>query len=468
MRIAETWRSAAFRWGMATATALMVQAALLFAFVWWQTVSQASATTDADLAANCRDLSGLPQDDLMGIIRTRLREDFNRLKLIGLFGVDHAALAGNIAAWPPGLSADRIVHTPSITRSDLSGHVEPYTRAIACPTAKRATLVLAQDTSTLQTQRELVARAFGLSTAPAILLALAVGALLGSRAQAQVRGVRRATERIMAGNLAERLPVRGTRDNLDRLSADVNRMLDRITMLVERVTNIGNDIAHDLRTPLTRLRAALDRGVEEAHTPEQFHQVSETALAEADRALAIIAALLRITEIEQARRRAAFAMIDLPTLLRDVAELYAPVAEERCVRLETQLRSGLSLFGDRDLFMEAMANLVQNAIKFSPPHGSVVLRLHLGSDGATVIEVRDQGPGIPRAEREAVFRRFYRADPSRASEGNGLGLTLVRAIADLHDIVVEIDDAAPGCIVRLSAPASTRIAAASPCDNAAF
>ena len=134
------------------------------------------------------------------------------------------------------------MHTPSITRRDLPGHVEPHTRAVACPTPDGALLMLAEDTSTFATQRRLVARAFGLSTIPAILLALAVGALLGARAQAQVRAVRQAAERIMAGNIGQRLPVRGTRYNLDRLSADVNRMLDRIAALVDQVRAVPLDM----------------------------------------------------------------------------------------------------------------------------------------------------------------------------------------------------------------------------------
>ena len=316
--------------------------------------------------------------------------------------------------------------------------------------------MLARDTDDFEGYRTLVARAIGLGAAPAVLAALSLGALLGIRAQAHVRRVQRATERIIAGELTERLPVRGTRDDLDRLSADVNRMLDRMAALLDQVRHVGNDIAHDLRTPLTRLRVGLERGFEEARTPSQFQAVGEQALAEADRALAIIAALLRVTEIEQSRQRAAFGPVAVDGLLRDVADLYGPVAEERDVRILLDVRPSPPLFADRDLLMEAVANLVENAVKFSPAGGTVRLRLGPGPSSTTEIEVADNGPGIAPEERDVVFQRFHRGDRSRGTASNGLGLALVRAIAELHGFAVAVADAAPGCIVRLTAPAAAR------------
>ena len=464
MRVGEVWRSAAFRWAMAIAAALALQAALLFAFFWWQTVTQATATVEAELASNCSRMAVMPRSELLDMIEDRLHSDLHRVQLVGLFGPDGAALAGNVATIPAGLPRDGKAHAPEIRRRDSPGTVERNTRAVACAVEGGGTLVLAQDTDTFEVHRALVVRAVGIGAAPAILIALATGALLGTRAQAHVRRVQRATERIIAGELGERLPVRGTRDDLDRLSADVNRMLDRMAALLEQVRHVGNDIAHDLRTPLTRLRAGLERGCEEARTPEQFQAVGDQALAEADRALAIIAALLRVTEIEQARQRSAFAPVDPQALLRDVADLYGPVAEERDVRLVLELRPSGALFGDRDLLMEAMANLVENAVKFSLAGGAVCLRLGAGMDGATVIEVADNGPGIAPGEREAVFQRFHRADRSRGTDGNGLGLALVRAIADLHGLAISVADAAPGCIMRLTASAASRD---QPCRNTA-
>lgn len=454
MRVAELWRSAAFRWGLAVAAALTAQAVLLFAFFWWQTVAQAVSAVDAELASDCPIMAALSRDELLDVIEDRLHSDLHRLQLAGLFGPGGEALAGNVAALPAGLARDGVARAPELRRTDPPDHVARHTRAVACPVPGGGTLLLARDADAFEDYRVLVGRAVGLGAAPAVLIALATGALLGARAQAHVRRVRRATERIMAGELGERLPVRGTRDDLDRLSADVNRMLDRMAELLDQVRHVGNDIAHDLRTPLTRLRAGLERGCEEARTPEQFQATGEQALAEADRALAIIAALLRVAEIEQTRRRSAFAPVEPAGLLHDVADLYGPVAEERGVSLLLMLQPASTLQGDRDLLMEALANLVDNAVKFSPIDGVVHLRLRGGADGATMIEVADKGPGIAAEEREAVFQRFHRADRSRGVGGNGLGLALVRAIAELHGFAVEIADASPGCVVRLTFPAA--------------
>lgn len=452
----EVWRSAAFRWAMAIAAALALQATLLFAFFWWQTVTQAMATVETTLASDCSQMAVMSRSELLDVIEDRVHSDLHRVQLVGLFGPGGAALTGNIEMLPAGLPRDGQAHAPEIHRSDAPGALERNTRAVACAVEGGDTLVVAQDTDTLEGHRASVAQAIGLGAAPAVLIALVTGALLGTRAQTHIRRVQRATERIIAGELGERLPVRGNRDDLDRLSADVNRMLDRMAALLEQVRHVGNDIAHDLRTPLTRLRAGLELGFEEARTPEQFQAVGDQALAEADRALAIIAALLRVTEIEQARRRSAFAPVDPRALLRDVADLYGPVAEERDVRLVLDLRPSEALFGDRDLLMEAMANLVENAVKFSPVGGAVHLRLSAGMEGTTMIEVADNGPGIAPGEREAVFQRFHRADRSRGAEGNGLGLALVRAIVELHGFSLGVADAAPGCIMRLTAPAASR------------
>lgn len=449
MRTAEVWRSTAFRWAVAVAAALVLQAGLLFAFFWWQTVAQAVAAVDAELASDCPRMAAASREELLDVIEDRLHSDLHRVRFAGLFGTGGAPVAGNVAAPPEGVPPDGRPRAAEVLRTDPPGHVARRTRAVACPAPGGEVLVLARDADTFEDYRALVARAVGLGAVPAVLVALAAGALLGTRAQAHVRRVRLATERIMAGELGERLPVRGTRDDLDRLSADVNRMLDRIAELLDRVRHVGNDIAHDLRTPLTRLRASLERGCEEARTPEQFRAVGERALADVDHALGVIAALLRIAELGQARRRSAFAPVEPTELLRDVADLYGPTAEERGVRLLVAARPAPVLHGDRDLLMEALANLVDNAVKFAPRGGLVRLRLAAGPDGAAVIEVADNGPGVPAEERDAVFHRFHRADRSRGVGGNGLGLALVRAIAELHGFAVTIADAAPGCVVRL-------------------
>jgi PAS domain S-box-containing protein len=211
---------------------------------------------------------------------------------------------------------------------------------------------------------------------------------------------------------------------------------------------VGDNIAHDLRTPLTRVRIRLERGREHASTLEEFRAVADQAIAGLDQLLTTITALLRITEIEHSRRRERFGEVQLAPLICEVGDLYGPVAEDKGVTLWAEAPDGATVQGDRDLLFEAVVNLVDNAVKFTPEGGRVELVL-LCKDGETVIRVIDTGPGIPEIEREAVTKRFYRSDKSRNTKGLGLGLSMVAAIIKLHDFRFKIS-AGPGCTAEIA------------------
>ena len=213
---------------------------------------------------------------------------------------------------------------------------------------------------------------------------------------------------------------------------------------------VGDNIAHDLRTPLTRVRIRLERGREHAATPEEFRAVADQAIAGLDQSLTTITALLRITEIEHSRRREGFSEVHLAPLLREAGDLYDPIAENKGVTLRVEAPDGAAVRGDRDLLFEAVANLVDNALKFTPEGGKVELTL-LQQDGETVIRVSDSGPGISEAEREAVTQRFYRSDKSRNTKGLGLGLSMVAAIIKLHSFRFRVS-AGPGCTAEIACP----------------
>jgi signal transduction histidine kinase len=255
-------------------------------------------------------------------------------------------------------------------------------------------------------------------------------------------------QRIIAGELQERLPVGSADDPLNRLAKIVNGMLDQIEQLVHELASVGDDIAHDLRTPLTRVRAILERGRDAAGTLQDLSTATDRAIVGLDQSLAIITALLRIAELDHARRSAAMAPIQLLEVLQAVHELYHPVAEDKGVALRLDSGEASVVAGDRDLLIEAVANLVDNAIKFTPAGGSVTLRLLQRAEGP-VVQVEDTGPGIRAAEREAVFKRFYRSDRSRNAAGVGLGLSLVSAIAKLHGFRLAILDG-PGCRIEIA------------------
>ena len=213
---------------------------------------------------------------------------------------------------------------------------------------------------------------------------------------------------------------------------------------------VGDNIAHDLRTPLTRVRIRLERGREHAATLEELRAVADQAIAGLDQSLTTITALLRITEIEHSRRREGFSEVQLAPLIREAGDLYDPIAENKGVTLRVEALDGAAVRGDRDLLFEAVANLVDNAVKFTPEGGRVELAL-LHQEGETVIRVSDTGPGIPEIEREAVTQRFYRSDKSRNIKGLGLGLSMVAAIIKLHSFRFRIS-AGPGCTAEIACP----------------
>jgi signal transduction histidine kinase len=250
--------------------------------------------------------------------------------------------------------------------------------------------------------------------------------------------------------LRERLPTRKSNDPFDQLAASVNLMLGEIEALVHEIAGVGNDIAHDLRTPLTRVRARLERGRARATTLDELRAVVDQSIGGLDQSLAVVTALLRIAEIEHNRRLECFGQVQLAPLLREVGDLYEPIAEDQRISLQVEIADEATVHGDRDLLFEAVANLVDNAVKFTPEGGRVTLAL-LCRDGESVIQVKDTGRGIPEAEREAVTKRFYRSDKSRNTEGLGLGLSLVAAIVKLHGFRFTIT-AGPGCTAEIAFP----------------
>jgi signal transduction histidine kinase len=255
---------------------------------------------------------------------------------------------------------------------------------------------------------------------------------------------------VATSDLRKPLPVAGDGGTFDQISTSVNGMLGDIESLVREIAAVGDNIAHDLRTPLTRMRMRLERGRANAGSLPELRAVVDQALGGLDQSLAIITALLRIAEIEHNRRLDGFSQVPLGPLVREVGDLYDPVAEDKGVALRVNSTDEVTVHGDRDLLFEAVANLVDNAIKFTPKDGSVTLTLLRRKDG-TVIQVRDTGPGISEIERESVTKRFYRSDKSRGTEGLGLGLSLVAAIVKLHGFQLAIT-AGPGCTVEICCP----------------
>ncbi len=459
MRLLELLRAAQFRWALLIATAFVACTLVLFGFFYWQTCMYVTANIDGAITEEAHLIAGDPpadgRPDVLAAIGRRLRDDPRRIRLGGLFGPDGERIDGNVAALPTGLPLDGRAHATLLTRLDERGREQQTVRAVGIRLASRDVLVIGRDAQEVRWTAAIVGRALLLGLLPATCLALLAGAWLSLRAQRRIDVMRRQASRIVSGELRERLPIQSARDPLDRLGVIVNQMLDEIEELVRALAGVGQDIAHEIRTPLTRVRATLERGRDRAGSLGELQALNDRALADLDKSLAIVTALLRIAEIDHERHIADLGVVKLTEIVREVAELYDPIAEDKGVVLRVETDDATPVIGDRDLLFEAVANLVDNAVKFTPPSGSVQVSLRPGPDGP-VIRVADTGPGIDPADRDAVTRRFYRADKSRGTQGVGLGLSLVAAIVKRHGFTLVIS-VGPGCVVDVACRAAPRI-----------
>lgn len=446
--------STAFRWTCAIAGGFTAMALFLFAFIYWQAAGYEQGRIDGIVIREARAIANAPAAEAGVRLEAWLAADPHGVRYGGLFGADGSRLGGNLVSVPGDLPPDGTTHQAVLGQidRDRDGDEPEVVRGVAQHLEAGRLLVIGYDIDELDQVRDVVLHALWLGLGPMVVLAFGGGTLLTRRSQRRIAAVHLAVGRIMQGNLRERLPVRGAADDLDKVAVTVNQMLDDIERLVGEIRAVGDNIAHDLRTPLTRVRTRLERSREEARTREEFQAAADRAIAAVDQALAVVTALLRIGEIEHGRRMEAFAPVDLADVLRDAADLYEPLAEDKGAVLRLTLGPAGLVLGDRDLLLEAVGNLMDNAIKFAPPGTEVHLALYAGSRGPCV-RVADQGPGILPAERERVLQRFYRSERSRTVSGSGLGLSLVAAIVALHGFRLHIGGANPGCTVEISCAA---------------
>ncbi len=318
-------------------------------------------------------------------------------------------------------------------------------------------LFVGENTDRLAGTRARILGSFGWIIGATILLALTGGVLLSAGYLRRVDAIIRTCRAVVAGRFGERIPMTGSQGQLDRLSAAINDMLDRIATLVESLRQVSSDIAHDLRTPLTRLRQRLESARATHASAPQLEDTIERALRDCDAILAVFSALLRISQIESGTRLASFSEVALRELLEQIAELFAPVAEDGQQQLLTDLGGPVAVHADRTLLMQMFANLVENAIRHAGR--GAVIRIECRRAGPDAwVQIIDSGPGIPATEYHKVFDRLYRLERSRNTPGNGLGLALVAAIAKLHRFAVSLSDAGPGLCVTIRMPALQPVA----------
>ncbi len=431
----------AVRWLLRSVAAFAVALILIFGLIYWQTTGQLTGEMDNLLIPISRVIATESDSELLLRIQENLRNDPRQVKTEGVFDKDGRILAGNFAAIPGGLHPLGQPKTVPIERIGLHGvHETETARAIAQMLPDGRLLVLARDMEQVKDLTKAVARTLALCAILALLLAIAAGVLASFGTVRRIEAMHAASHRIMSGQLAERLPISRSKDDFDKLAGIVNIMLDEIERLMSEVKGAGDAIAHDLRTPLGRLRGRLERARDDpSRSADELRADIDGAIGQLNEVVNTMQALLRIGEIEHGRRKEAFAAVDIAETARDIAELYAPLAEDKNLSFDVLAADAAPVLGDRQLLFEMLTNLVDNAIKFAPLHGHVQLRVAHEAEGIS-ISVADDGPGIPPDERNAVLRRFYRSDQSRHTRGTGLGFSLVAAIVRLHGFRMAIED----------------------------
>ncbi|SEP76353.1 Signal transduction histidine kinase [Devosia sp. YR412] len=290
-----------------------------------------------------------------------------------------------------------------------------------------------------------------------MLFSIIAGGVTARRVLQRIDTIRDTSTKIMSGNLSERVPVTKRNDEFDGLATNLNAMLDRIEQLLQGLKEVTDNVAHDLKTPLTRLRNQAESALREGAGEETRERALEATIAESDRLIQTFNALLMIARAEAGAPSGALTDVDVSAVVADVAELYGPVAEDEGIVVETAIAEGVHLHANRELIGQAMVNLLENAVKYAKPEGDGQGRIMVGlrrHEGRVLIEVADNGPGIPAEERTRVLQRFVRLEKSRSEPGSGLGLSLVNAVATLHGGTFRVEDNAPGVRAVVDLPGS--------------
>lgn len=452
-RAGKLFRTTAFRLSLAYLAIFTLFAGFILGYVAFNAGAllreQNATTIDAEIKGLAEQYATGGLRRVVGVIENRTRQPGAALYLMTTPAGER--IAGNIENVTPDVLAnpgEYEVPYEIMSDGEIKRH-RALVRSLVLPGGFR--LLVGRDLTDVERLRDVIWRAFGWSLLLVVVLGVLGGFVVTKRVLSRIDQMTATTRSIMEGDLAGRLALTGTNDEFDRLAENLNAMLDRIGDLMEGLRQVSNNIAHDLRTPLTRLRNNAEEALRGNRSLDDTRNALIDVMAEADHLIKIFNALLMIARAEAGQLREGMEPLDAAEIVHEIAELYEPVAEDQGIRIETKIAGALPVFGSRELIGQAVANLIDNALKYAAGTHAINVNAKQWGDDA-IVEVADHGPGISAEDRERVTERFVRLESSRSQPGSGLGLSLVAAIARLHHGTLQFDENNPGLIVRLVLP----------------
>jgi signal transduction histidine kinase len=448
----KTLTSSTFKLALIAIATFGVIVTVIFSYVYLSTSAYVRSRSDRAIMTENLSLQGAYQqsgrDGLIALIEQRVADKGFEGSIYLLADASLTPLAGNLKAWPSTATAALGWAEFRAAEPSPNATKPPLLRAMIETLPDGNRLLVGRDIGELDGFTDQIKTAVILSLFLIFVLAAVAGILVTRRSVGRIEQINATSRAIMQSGLDQRIPLRGTNDEWDRVAENLNLMLDRIETLMGEIKQVSDNVAHDLRTPLTRMRGRLEKAYHAKRVGEVDQSLIGDTIADLDSVLRIFSSITRIAQIETQARTDAFRSVNLVEIASEVVELYDAAAEQDGTRLTVTGEREVVVTGDRDLIFDAIANLVDNAIKHGRAGGQVVVANET-INGRPVISIADDGRGIPAHEHEQVFKRFYRLEHSRYTPGNGLGLSLVAAVAHLHGAQIEMLDNAPGLKFRL-------------------
>jgi signal transduction histidine kinase len=451
------FRTIAFRLTVLYLVLFIASVASILGFIYWSTVAvldrQTTATIEAEITGLAEQYKERGLDGLIDVIRDRIGETGTRESVYLLWDPQSGPLVGNLVAWPPIATGLSEWVSINLMRREEGRLVPHEVRARTFQLAGGYRLIVGRDMHEKAKFRRIVIETLTWSLVATAALGLIGGIFLSRRMLARVEGVTQTARQIMQGDLSRRIKLAGSGDEFDRLAESLNSMFEQIERLMSGMRLATDSLAHDLRGPLTRLRGRIELALIQPPNATRDREALGDVLSQADSALVVFESLLKIATAESGVAATELRFLDLAALARDAAELYEPVAEEKCIRLDVETFGETPIRAQRELLAQAVANLLDNAVKHTPAGGRIVVRAARERDQLVLI-VADTGSGIPEGDRTRVLERFVRLEECRPGPGSGLGLSLVAAVATLHGATLTLGDNAPGLRVEMRFPSA--------------